>query len=116
MTRRQRHRAERGIGEGELGSVYLLHFEPPYKHAGRYIGWTQKSVQERWVEHVSGKGSPLVRAAVEAGCAVVIARVWEAVDRHFERDLKDQKNSTRLDPITQGELTLADAWAMHHAD
>lgn len=101
-------------GEAVKGSCYLLHFEPPYKHAGHYLGWTSRAVTERYGDHITGKGSPLVKAAVEAGCAVVIARVWHDVDRHFERALKNQKNSRRLDPIANGKMTLADALREHH--
>jgi len=110
------------MGTGESGAVYLLHFEPSFKHAGRYVGWTGvtddesplAAVQARYRQHVTGKGSPLVKAAVEAGCAVVIARVWADRDRHFERSIKEGKNASRLDPITRGEITLAQAIAAHH--
>jgi hypothetical protein len=109
-------------GTGVEGACYLLHFEPQFKHAGRYVGWTSvqpgesalEAVQDRFDVHMSGKGSPLVRAAVEAGCVVVIARVWEGVDRHFERAIKEGKNSKRLDPISMGQLTLAEAIERHH--
>ena len=110
------------MGTGEMGATYLLHFEPSFKHAGRYVGWTGvaegetalEAVRERYAQHVRGKGSPLVRAAVEAGCCVVIARVWPDTDRHFERSIKEGKNSSRLDPISRGEMTLAAAIQAHH--
>ncbi|HYE94480.1 MAG TPA: GIY-YIG nuclease family protein [Terriglobales bacterium] len=80
--------------------VYLLHFEPDYRHAAHYLG-SANDVEERVKEHVSGQGSPLVKAAVEAGCRVEVARVWEAAKgygRRLERRLKDRKESTRLCP------------------
>ena len=109
-------------GTGVIGAAYLLHFEPPFKHAGRYVGWVHvedgedaaDAVWERWVAHVTGKGSPLVGAAAKAGCAVIIARIWEGVDRHFERAIKEGKNASRLDPISQGTMTLAEAVEKYH--
>lgn len=81
-----------------LGTVYLLHFDPPYRHARHYIGWAL-SPARRFEEHRSGNGSPLVKAAVQAGCEVRLVRTWDAVDRHFERRLKNQKNSSRFCPL-----------------
>lgn len=118
-------------GTGENGACYLLHIEPEYvvetpgkkrQVAGRYVGWTGVSddedagaaVRERYSQHVAGKGSPLIAAAVKAGHAVVIARVWPNVDRHFERAIKRGKNTSRLDPIVTGELTLMGAIEAHH--
>lgn len=90
------------------GTVYLLHFEPPYKHARHYLGWTEGSVDKRVAEHVSGRGSPLVRAAVEAGHGVIVARTWSDQDRYFERQLKNGKNGPRLCPICNGHVGLAE--------
>jgi predicted GIY-YIG superfamily endonuclease len=103
-----------GSAQGVIGDCYMLRFDPPYKHAGRYIGWTQRDVLDRYDDHVTGKGSPLVKAAVQAGCLVTIVRVWRSVDRHFERALKNQKNSQRLDPVANGAKTLLDCIAENH--
>jgi hypothetical protein len=105
-----------------MGVTYLLHFEPSYEHAGRYVGWTRmydgetpaEAVRRRYDQHMAGDGSPLVRAASEAGHAVVIARMWPSTDRHFERTIKKGKNASRLDPISRGEITLAQAIEAHH--
>lgn len=87
------------------GTVYLLHFEPPLGHARHYLGWA-KDHEQRFLEHCRGAGSPLVRAAVAAGCEVVTARTWHGVDRHFERRLKNRKETPRLCPIcVQAGLT-----------
>lgn len=92
-------------GEGEAGTFYTLHFEPPFKHARHYSGWTSRDVSERLREHLAGKGSPLVKAAADAGVAVVIARIVPGVDRHFERAQKEGKNVPRTCPICQGVKT-----------
>lgn len=93
-------------GEGERGTVYQLRFEPPFKHASGYLGWTAGDVDQRIAAHVSGHGAAIVRAAVDAGCHVFLVRIWTHVDRHFERQLKDNRNAPRLDPVTQGRRTL----------
>jgi len=48
------------------GTVYVLHFERAYKHAGHYIGWTSgDDVTTRLNVHRQDRGSPLVGAAVQ---------------------------------------------------
>lgn len=89
-------------------TVYLLHFEPPYrapigdtgrvKTAGHYIGSTGLPVGERLATHIAGHGSPLVRAAKAAGCEVSVARTWPG-DRTTERQLKRARHHARLCPV-----------------
>lgn len=83
-------------------SVYLLHFSAPYHHARHYLGYSADPAA-RFETHTRGAGSPLVRAAVQAGLGVVLARLWPDGDRTFERELKNQKNTPRLCPICQNE-------------
>ncbi len=40
------------------GTVYLLHFDRPYVHAGHYTGWTT-DLPARLAEHASGHGARL---------------------------------------------------------
>jgi hypothetical protein len=77
-------------------TVYLLHFEPAYavptvtgglKTAGHYLGSCAGDPAARLAEHVAGRGSPLVRAAVAAGCAVTIVATWPG-GRRDERQRK----------------------------
>ena len=91
------------------GTVYLIHFEKPIKHASHYIGFTSKDdINERFEHHKKGQGSRLLRAANNLGIDYKIVRVWNNVDRNFERWLKNKKNSPRLCPIcnknVKGEL------------
>lgn len=73
-----------------MTGLYLLHFEPRYQHAGHYLGWA-KDVDRRVHEHLSGsaKASPLVRAALAAGCTVTLAATMPG-DRTEERRLKNR--------------------------
>jgi hypothetical protein len=43
-------------------------------------------------------GSPLVKAAVEAGCQVKVAAIFPGAGRDFERWLKDSNRTTRWCP------------------
>jgi predicted GIY-YIG superfamily endonuclease len=77
------------------GTVYVLHFEPAYKHAQHYVGWTEGDVVERVAVHLRGRGSPLVRAAVEAGVDVQLAATYQGT-RYLERRLKSWHNTGRF--------------------
>jgi hypothetical protein len=69
--------------------LYLFHFEPRYRHAGHYLGYAD-NIARRVIEHrdVPSKASPLVRAAIDAGCALTVTRVWIGAGRDDERRLK----------------------------
>ncbi len=104
-----RQRATYRKDMGEKGTVYLLHFMAEdgthgkvADHAGHYLGWS-RNVEGRLAHHKAGSGNPLVYAAVQQGLTPVIAKVWEGVDRHFERRLKNRKGAPRLCPICRGE-------------
>lgn len=89
-----------------IGDVYLLHLDPGVPRGGgvnsrHYIGWTL-NVDQRLNEHTRGTGSPLVKAAVDTGSTVTLARTWPGVDRNFERQLKNRKTAPRLCPICVG--------------
>ena len=74
---------------GEQGTVYLLHLDPPYKHAAHYCGWTSLETEERLERHLAGHGSPLIRAAVAAGSVVSIVAMLPG-DRALERRIKNR--------------------------
>jgi hypothetical protein len=77
------------------GNVYVLHFEPAYKHAQHYVGWTEGEVCDRVAVHLQGRGSPLVRAAVAAGVDVQLAATYEGT-RYLERRLKGWHHTSRF--------------------
>jgi len=71
------------------GTIYLLCIQPAYHHAEHYLGYTDDgdSAQARYQRHLSGNGSPLIRAAFAAGHAVEL--VWtKPGTRAEERRLK----------------------------
>lgn len=81
------------------GGLYLLHFEPRYRHAGHYLGYAS-SIERRVAEHLAcgSHSSPLVRAALAAGSVVTVARTWPGETRTTERRLKRQGGLSRHCP------------------
>lgn len=85
-------------------TVYLLHFDKPLKHAQHYIGWCKDDTADRrFATHLKGRGSALVRAAIQQGIGVTLVRQWEGKPRTFERQLKNRKNARRLCPCCKGK-------------
>lgn len=84
---------------GQAGTIYLLHFQEPYKHARHYLGWTGEPLDKRLQAHAVGRGSRLMAVVGEAGIPWRLARVWENVDRHVERAMKERKMTPRLCPL-----------------
>jgi len=84
--------------------LYLLHLEPGYKHAKHYLGFTEeRDVTRRVNEHLAcgAKASPLIKAALQAGCRVTIARTWtdEMATRTRERQIKNTRHVPDYCPI-----------------
>jgi hypothetical protein len=85
---------------------YLVHLDPPLKHARHYLGFCEhrpgmtvaESVATRLEYHQRGQGSRLLRAAVQAGCVLQVVRIWDSGTRDQERKLKCQA-STPYCPI-----------------
>lgn len=89
-----------------VGTLYIGHIEPRLHHAGHYIGWTERAVETRWAEHVKGKGSPLVKAAIAAGSCVT----WSALGsgtRFDERKLHNRKNGSGVCPTCKDARVTA---------
>lgn len=81
------------------GVVYLLHFDPPYKHARHYLGYCGRAdLTARIVEHTTGRGARLVEVAHNAGVVLTLARTWDG-GRDLERQLKRRKDTPRLCPV-----------------
>jgi hypothetical protein len=92
------------------GTVYLLHFTTPYKHARHYLGATGMPLENRLAAHRQtteyegdssyGRPARLLVAAAAAGVDWVLADVWETTTRaeafELERALKRQGGRARL--------------------
>lgn len=84
------------------GTVYLLHFEPRYKHAGHYIGWTLDRLDDRVAEHGTARGGRLPHVAHQNGCVITLARTWVG-DRALERVLKNRGGAAPICPVCSGK-------------
>jgi predicted GIY-YIG superfamily endonuclease len=80
------------------GTVYLLHFDQPYKHARHYVGWTARNVKRRLAEHEAGRGARLLAVVREAGIGWQLARLWPG-GRARERQIKRQGGHARKCPL-----------------
>ena len=83
--------------DGQPGTVYILHFEPSYRHARHYVGWALDP-DSRIAAHLAGNASPLVRAAVAAGVQVSVAALLPG-SRYLERRLKTWHKTGQFCPI-----------------
>ena len=79
-----------------VGTVYLLHFERPYRHARHYTGWTL-DLPGGLAEHAAGRGARLLAVVHEAGIGWRLARTWVG-PRSRERQLKRQGGASRYCP------------------
>jgi len=83
-----------------MGCVYLIHFDQPYKHAKHYLGYVngkKENVEKRLDQHKNGTGARLMEVVVNAGITFSVSRIFENVDRSFERRLK-QRGKGRICP------------------
>lgn len=81
------------------GTVYLLHFDEPYKHAKHYIGWTT-DLDARLAEHLAGTGARLMAVIKEADIGFQLARTWTGVTATRAREqIKAQGGASRCCPI-----------------
>jgi hypothetical protein len=86
-------------GEYPDGTVYLLHLDPPYKHARHYTGHADPGrLRARLAAHAAGTGARLMQVVKDAGGSFRLARTWPG-GRARERELKDRHEAPRLCPI-----------------
>jgi predicted GIY-YIG superfamily endonuclease len=83
------------------GTVYLLHFDRPYRHARHYVGWAS-DLDGRLEHHRKGTGARLMAVIAAAGIGFVLARTWPG-DRTLERRIKNRHETPRLCPVCRGE-------------
>jgi predicted GIY-YIG superfamily endonuclease len=79
------------------GTVYLIHFDRPYKHAKHYCGWA-RDLPARLADHAAGRGPRLMAVIAAAGIGWRLARTWSG-GRTLERRIKDQGSLARHCPL-----------------
>jgi predicted GIY-YIG superfamily endonuclease len=82
---------------GQPGTVYMLHFTAPYRHAQHYVGWTD-NLPARLAAHAAGHGARLIAVIRAAGISFTLARTVPG-DRTLERAIKNAGGAVRYCPL-----------------
>jgi predicted GIY-YIG superfamily endonuclease len=85
-----------------MGTIYLIHFDTPYKHARHYLGYAS-NLAARLALHRASNGARLIEVINAAGITWQVSRTWSG-NRALERKLKNQKNGPRLCPLCNPKL------------
>lgn len=92
-------------------TIYLLHFDPPFKGAGHYLGITPtRRLGVRFTEHQAGRGSHLTRAALAAGCKLIVAALWHGKTYDDEAAWKRRSHLRDRCPVCAGSLPDPAGW------
>jgi predicted GIY-YIG superfamily endonuclease len=86
------------------GTIYLLHFEQPYRHARHYTGWTD-DLPGRLARHEAGTGARLLAVIHAAGIQWQLARTWQGT-RTRERQIKRQGGASRFCPLCKPGMKI----------
>lgn len=79
------------------GTIYMLHFDKPHKHARHYVGWTL-NLSARLSAHRNGRGARLCEVFAADGIGFTLARTVPG-DRNLERAIKHAGGSVRYCPM-----------------
>lgn len=81
-------------------TVYLIHIDPPLKHAAHYLGYCSSTrLTERLREHAHGQGAKLLKAAVANGSGLYLARTFPDGDPMLEARIKRASHLKLLCPF-----------------
>lgn len=97
-------------GKNVPGTIYLVHLDPPYRHARHYLGWAeggQEGLEHRLAEHEAGRGARLLAVAKAAGSSWRLVRTWPGETRARERQIKNTRHVPHYCPDCQPERTAA---------
>lgn len=81
--------------------AYVIHFDPPLKHAKNYLG-SAASLRARVTADLAGTGARMIVAALAAGITCTVSRIWPTETHEeawqVEAGLKEQRNTPRFCP------------------
>ena len=78
------------------GTVYLVHFDHPYRHARHYLG--TNNLELGLARHRCGDGAGLMAIITDSQVTWELARTWNGT-RSTERRLKNRGGHARLCPL-----------------
>jgi hypothetical protein len=87
------------------GTVYLLHFDTPFRHARHYIGFSI-DVDKRLEDQLRGNGARLVRHALAAGISITLAQEFPNTSIRFELKMKNRGGAAKWCPVCKKENAL----------
>lgn len=79
-------------------TVYLIHFDRPYKGVRHYVGYAD-NLDSRIKCHRASRGARLIQVINLAGIEWEVVKTWPDGDRTFERHIKNQKHHWRHCPV-----------------
>jgi len=82
-----------------MGTVYLIHFSQPHRHARHYLGYAD-DLERRIRHHRDGSGARLMQVVTQAGISWDVVRTWDG-DRSVEKQLKRWHSGADLCPVCQ---------------
>ena len=98
------HTKRKGKSPADSKTVYLIHFNKPYRHARHYLGFTE-NLDKRITDHLCGMGARLMEVVTDAKIDWKVSRTWQG-DRKLERRLKRWHNAALLCPLCSGKEAL----------
>lgn len=93
-----------------LPDLYLLHFDPPYKHARHYLGYAVGLGRGRKYASDQADGlaigaHELVMAAQWGGCEITVADVLYGEGRDTQRRMRRNGSLSRFCPVCRSAGT-----------
>lgn len=97
--------------------VYILEFTGLLSgRAQFYVGWcADDGWQNRYQEHISGKGSKITQAAVRAGYSLLVAHTFPGGTRALEAYIKERKNTKKVLQLARSGKFKPTRVQMQHA-
>lgn len=81
--------------------VYVIHFEPPLRHARNYLG-SAANLRARVAADLAGTGAKMVAAALARGITCTVSRTWQTGTHELawqtEVSLKNRRDTPRFCP------------------
>lgn len=82
---------------GIMGTVYILHFDQPVRHARHYRGWAS-NLEARLGHHADGTGAKLTALAVSLGIGWTLALAIPG-DKNLERMMHNVGGAAKICPV-----------------
>ena len=92
-----RHRLDHPVMTGQLGVIYMLHFQPALQATPAITSAGPKTSSTGSTAHASGHGARLVAVITQAGIGFTLVRICEGTRRR-ERAIKNAGGAVRLLP------------------